>query len=176
MTILYSAAGFSRLQAYRKKGWFVDFEIAVKGGTRRFGVHRVVLCAASDMFEAMFSHDMKEAITGKLELEEIGEDTVERMLEYIYTGTMVPVVVGDSADEIADEMDGLLDLLVASGRFMLPELMSMVERALCTKKYIRLETVRHILKRAVAFNAKDLEAGCREFILRNDIILQKMGD
>ena len=38
------------------------------------------------MFDRMFQHDMKESSSRELSIEDVQKDSVEAMLEYIYTG------------------------------------------------------------------------------------------
>ena len=44
------------------------------------------MCAASDYFSAMFSHDMKEKQEGIVELQEVQYSAVKKCADFIYTG------------------------------------------------------------------------------------------
>ncbi|GFQ79619.1 TD and POZ domain-containing protein 3 [Trichonephila clavata] len=53
--------------------------------TESFPAHSAVLCARSPVFKAMFSDDMKEKIKGSVDIIDLDDDTVRRMLLYMYT-------------------------------------------------------------------------------------------
>ncbi|GFQ66651.1 TD and POZ domain-containing protein 3 [Trichonephila clavata] len=53
--------------------------------TETFPAHIVVLGAASPVFRAMFTNDMKEKSKGCVEISDLDADTVRQMLHYMYT-------------------------------------------------------------------------------------------
>ena len=53
-------------------------------GDRTFHCHRVVLCAISPYFDAMFSSGMKESVSGVVKIEGTESSVFEAILEYIY--------------------------------------------------------------------------------------------
>ena len=55
-------------------------------GKEFFKAHKDVLCAASDYFSAMFSHDMMEKEKDYIELQGISLEGFQSMLEYFYHG------------------------------------------------------------------------------------------
>jgi hypothetical protein len=55
-------------------------------GERTFPCHKVILCAMSPYFEAMFYHDMRENRDGVVKLHDIDEDIFGKILEFLYTG------------------------------------------------------------------------------------------
>jgi len=55
---------------------------------RRFPAHRAVLAAASPVFAAMLSSDMKESQAREIRIFDSDERSVQDTLEYIYTGTV----------------------------------------------------------------------------------------
>mmetsp|Transcript_32445 Transcript_32445/g.74142 ORF Transcript_32445/g.74142 Transcript_32445/m.74142 type:complete len:309 (-) Transcript_32445:336-1262(-) len=69
---------------------FTDVEVVC--GARRFRAHRAMLAAASPVFAAMLSCDMKESKEQEIMLEDTTPEAVQDTLEYIYTGK-----VGDGA-------------------------------------------------------------------------------
>ncbi|GFY51590.1 TD and POZ domain-containing protein 3 [Trichonephila inaurata madagascariensis] len=56
--------------------------------TETFPAHIVVLSAASPVFRAMFTNDMKEKSKGYVEISDLDADTVRQMLQYMYTDTL----------------------------------------------------------------------------------------
>lgn len=69
---------------FRNENQFTDVFIYVEGV--EFPCHKVVLCAASCYFKAMFSCDLKESRQGKVFIENISPWTMKRILDFIYTG------------------------------------------------------------------------------------------
>ena len=69
---------------FRSENLFTDIFIYVEGV--EFACHKVVLCAASSYFKAMFSCDLKESRLGKVFIENISPWTMKRLLDFIYTG------------------------------------------------------------------------------------------
>lgn len=63
---------------------FTDVEVIC--GETRFPVHRAVLAAASEVFAAMLDSDMKESQAREILISDADEESVQHMLEYIYTG------------------------------------------------------------------------------------------
>lgn len=164
----YSSTILSQFQAFRNEERFFDLEVSVERKTLR--VHKAVLCAASKYFQVMFTNGMKEAVESRIELGEITENTAIRIFDYIYTGEMTPIT---PSDDPAEELEQLLDLLEASTRFLLPNLKSKVEYALCDRRYIRPETVTLILETATELDAEALAQTCDEYKTRNIDIVER---
>ncbi|GBM91665.1 TD and POZ domain-containing protein 5 [Araneus ventricosus] len=55
---------------------------------KTFPAHRAILSARSPVFRNMFSHDMKEKNCGYVDITDFEDDTVHRMLQYIYTDSL----------------------------------------------------------------------------------------
>eukprot|EP00092_Neocalanus_flemingeri_P022630 GFUD01024545.1.p1 GENE.GFUD01024545.1~~GFUD01024545.1.p1 ORF type:complete len:403 (-),score=82.35 GFUD01024545.1:64-1206(-) len=98
---------------------YADFSIICEG--RIFPCHEAILRARSPVFDKMFQQEMKEKTTRMMTVEDVGTNTMDAVLEYIYTGNITKEVdneseiiyIGDKYD-----IDGLLKL-----RFQkLPEL------------------------------------------------------
>jgi BTB/POZ domain len=81
--------GFKQLLS---SGEYSDFTIVVSHKedkeSKEFAVHKCVLAAQSSVFAAIFNNDMKEKQTGKMEIDNFAADTVEGMLQFIYTGQL----------------------------------------------------------------------------------------
>lgn len=69
---------------FKNENLFTDVHIYVEGV--EFPCHKVILCAASSYFKAMFSCDLKESRHGKVYIENISPWTMKRLLDFIYTG------------------------------------------------------------------------------------------
>jgi len=65
-------------------GQFTDCVIVCQG--REFNCHKVVLAGRSPVFSAMFTHDMEEGRSGRIEIRDLDVDTMDSMLTYFYSG------------------------------------------------------------------------------------------
>mmetsp|Transcript_33799 Transcript_33799/g.61304 ORF Transcript_33799/g.61304 Transcript_33799/m.61304 type:complete len:374 (+) Transcript_33799:15-1136(+) len=87
---------------------FTDAEVIC--GDRRFSAHRAVLAAASPVFSAMLSTEMKEGQAREIVISDSDEQSVLHVLEYIYTGCVAEragcgmVVLGHKYD-----IDGIVE-------------------------------------------------------------------
>jgi len=80
----YKSEMIQNFHKFRSENLFTDIFIYVEGVV--FPCHKVVLCAASCYFKAMFSCDLKESRLGKVFIENISPWTMKRILDFIYTG------------------------------------------------------------------------------------------
>ncbi|XP_077977144.1 kelch-like protein 12 [Glandiceps talaboti] len=70
----------------RKSGTLCDVILSVEGID--FPVHRIVLAACSDYFCAMFTNEMSEKQKSSIELQGLNADTMEVLLDFVYTETV----------------------------------------------------------------------------------------
>ncbi|GFY68309.1 hypothetical protein TNIN_219481 [Trichonephila inaurata madagascariensis] len=68
----------------------------LKTETRSFPANKFILSTRSSVFKAMFTNDLREKNSECVMIEDLDDDTVQRMLQYIYTAT-VPDLQWDSA-------------------------------------------------------------------------------
>lgn len=61
-------------------------DLTIKCKSRKFAVHRVVLCEISPVFLRMLQTDMKEAKTNEVVIKDIEEEVMEEMIRFVYTG------------------------------------------------------------------------------------------
>lgn len=73
-----------------------DTTIIVK--ERTFQCHRVILCAISPYFDAMFSSGMRESVSGVVKIEGTESSIFEAILDYIYKGS--DAVTDENAEAI----------------------------------------------------------------------------
>ncbi|GBM04118.1 Speckle-type POZ protein B [Araneus ventricosus] len=66
-----------------QEGTLSDFTIRV--GDESLRVHKAVLCARSPVFKAMLTSNMKENAENVVDISDLEEDTVRRMLTFMYT-------------------------------------------------------------------------------------------
>lgn len=60
-------------------------DITLKVGEKEFCAHRVILSACSDYFCAMFTGNMEESQKSVVELQGLDSDTMEFILDFVYT-------------------------------------------------------------------------------------------
>ncbi|CAL1294596.1 unnamed protein product [Larinioides sclopetarius] len=63
-------------------------DVKLKTSTRVFNAHKIILSASSSVFKAMFSSDMKENNSNCVSIEDLSDDTINRMLVFIYTSNL----------------------------------------------------------------------------------------
>jgi len=93
---------------FRAENLFTDIFIYVEGV--EFPCHKVILCAASSYFKAMFSCDLKESRLGKVYIDNISSWTMKHLLDFIYTG------------KIEINYENVIDIFNAAAMFQLYKL------------------------------------------------------
>ncbi|GFQ99379.1 tdpoz3 [Trichonephila clavata] len=63
-------------------------DVKLRTTTQTFHTHKVILSARSSVLRAMFSTDMKEKIQEYVDVPDLENDTVRRMLQYVYTNSL----------------------------------------------------------------------------------------
>ena len=122
-------------------------------GSKEFYCHKVILAGRSTVFKAMFLNDLDESISGKVEIEDLDEDAVEEMLNYIYSGTV-------------KKFEGLADkLLTAADKYDLSELKEECELYLCEK--ISISNVCDLLIIAYLHSCTSLQSAALQFLSTN---------
>ena len=81
----HSAEILSSINNFRKQNMLCDVVLHVED--RDFPVHRVILAACSDYFAAMFTSGMSESGNEqkKIEIKGLSADTMDILLDFIYT-------------------------------------------------------------------------------------------
>lgn len=67
-------------------GKFCD--VKLKAGGRTFQFYKVLLCARSPVFCAMFENDMKEKSSNIIKIDDVEPDTLQRMLTYLHSDVL----------------------------------------------------------------------------------------
>ncbi|KAF8771292.1 Speckle-type POZ protein B like protein [Argiope bruennichi] len=73
-------------------------DVKLKTNTGTFPAHKIILSASSSVFKAMFSSDMKEKDSNCVHVEDLSDDTIHRMLIYIYTARTEDVTWESASD------------------------------------------------------------------------------
>ncbi|KAM3548897.1 hypothetical protein ARSEF4850_009152 [Beauveria asiatica] len=97
-----------------KSGEFSDLTLVC--GCKDFNVHKAVVCTQSKVLAAAIRGPFQESKTGKIVIEEYGTDTVEKMVEFLYTGDYEPQPhqAEKASDDTAPEKDMVQRMLATS--------------------------------------------------------------
>ncbi|XP_077968615.1 uncharacterized protein LOC120344071 [Styela clava] len=74
----------SSFDRFKQNGFLCDFDVEVGG--KSFRVHRTVLAASSEYFEAMFSSNLKEVHDGHVNMKDVDQDGIAQCIEFMYKG------------------------------------------------------------------------------------------
>nr|XP_039269085.1 uncharacterized protein LOC120344068 [Styela clava] len=69
---------------FKENGFLCDYSVNV--GSKSFRVHRTVLAASSEYFEAMFSSNLKEVHDGHVNMKDVDQDGIAQCIEFMYKG------------------------------------------------------------------------------------------
>jgi hypothetical protein len=103
------------------------------GNTDCIYAHKVVLCAQSEYFSAMFGGGMRESGAAEVTINETRFHVFLSMLEFLYTGQIHDTDVTDLHPDLA------VELLAAANEYSLKRLKACCEVAL--SKQIEIDTV-----------------------------------
>jgi len=132
-------------------GKFADCCITCEG--RTFKCHKNILAGRSSVFDAMFTHDMEENRSSKVDIQDLDGETVHDMIVYIYSGKV---------EKIDDKATGLLS---AAEKYDLKELKQMCEESLCTN--INTDNVLDMLVLSDLHGAASVRTLSLKFIVEN---------
>ncbi|XP_061387719.1 protein roadkill-like [Musca vetustissima] len=139
--------GFANIFASKE---FSDVTLVTEDKTE-FQVHKVVLCARSKVFAAMFRNDLREKLTGSITIDDMDSYVLKELLNYIYT------------DVIPKEMAA--DLFVAANKYALDDLQEMCEDFLI--EAMSVDTVADILLLGDRHSSEHLKLMAVQFAIEN---------
>ena len=149
---------WDNLFKFKNETLFTDICIYVDGV--EFKCHKVILCAASSYFRAMFSCDLKESRLGKVYIENISPWTMKRLLDFIYTS------------KIEINHDTVIDIFNAAIMF---NLYNLVEK--CTiyiEEHIDITNCIDLYLFAELYNIEKLKEATFNFILENFMYIYEL--
>jgi len=112
----YPSVLLSGLQDLRTDKSLCDVTLCV--ATRKYAAHKVILCAASSYFKAMFTGSLSERDKQEVEIHDMSAHIFETLLDFIYTGR-VCVTVSHCQDLLsAADLMGLSDVIEGCCLFM----------------------------------------------------------
>ncbi|GFX38473.1 TD and POZ domain-containing protein 4 [Trichonephila clavipes] len=142
----------ANLESSYEENLLCDVELKTK--TRTFPAHKYVLSARSPVFKAMFTNDMRERNSECVNIEDMSDDTINRMLVYIYTA-----IVKDLKWESASQ------LYVAANRYEILSLKSKCSSFL--KNNLSPNNACELLILSDMHQDEGLKSDVKEFILKS---------
>ncbi|KAJ8673316.1 hypothetical protein QAD02_004578 [Eretmocerus hayati] len=131
-----------------EKHKFSDVTLKVEG--KELLVHKSIVASGSPVFEAMFTHPMKESEENSVEIPDITFNVMKELLRFIYAARV------KNLDEVAD------GLLVAAEKYSIENLKMICENHLSDK--LSVENVMQFVDLANVHNASFLKKKCMGFI------------
>ena len=163
------------------------FDVTLVAGEKEFRAHKVVISARSPIFAKMFSHDMKEKSTNKIEIEDIEAEILQKMLLNIYSGDTP--LLNSAADQLivaklrgkdeseavspppADPCEEAKKLLYAADKYQIEGLVKCCEKFL--SEHLTVDNVAETVLLADKHNAAQLRKSCSVFIANHQSAVSK---
>ncbi|CAL1275156.1 unnamed protein product [Larinioides sclopetarius] len=141
------------LKSMYSNAMFCDVEL--RTSTKTFPAHRAILIARSSVFRIMFSSDMKEKHSGHVDITDLEDETVHRMLMYIYLESL-----GDL------QMESASKLYTAADKYDIPSLKHKCSSFL--KHNMNPNTVCDVLVLADMHQDNFLKSAAQDYIMKHD--------
>ncbi|GFQ71295.1 tdpoz2 [Trichonephila clavata] len=126
----------------------------LKTKTGLFNAHKFILGARSPVFKAMFTTDMREKNNECVTIEDLDDDTVQRMLLYIYTATLQDL-----------QWDNACNLYVAADKYEILSLKN--ECSFFLKDNLSEDNCCDLLILADTHQDEDLKSAVHDYILNH---------
>ena len=145
-------------------------------------VHKIFLVAVSKFCEKQFLGEWGRTLERDpiITVKGISFSALSAMIDFAYTGEFVAPVVNDPTDrdEIANALDEVLDLLDSTDMWLLTRLHDLAQDFLLTpgvsEKYISVDNVSGVKKRAEESGATRVVSHCEELIRLNSQIVSSL--
>ena len=131
-------------------------DMIIKVDSQELHAHKNILVARSSVFSAMFSHDLKEAVEGRIEISDVEVEPFKEMLKFMYTGKAPSLKRPDWCSVWGEA------LLAVAEKYDLQRLKAMCEVELASS--IRVENAAHLLLVAESHSAKYLKKNASSFM------------
>jgi len=128
-------------------------DVSVKCGEKMFNCHQNIVASRSQVFKMMFESNMKEKLTGSVEVKNMDHRVFEDMLKYIYSG---------QAPNIDDHTE---ELFAAADQYQLEKLKEMCELKLCLK--LEVPNCIDLLVLGHLYHASTLKTAALKFVSKN---------
>jgi len=96
-------------------------DVIIRCGEKLYDCHKIILTSRSPVFKTMLEAEMKEKMTGKVEIKNMDPEVLEDLLKYIYSG------LAPNIDEHPHE------LFAAADQYQLDKLKELCELKLCSR-------------------------------------------
>ncbi|GBM03246.1 Speckle-type POZ protein [Araneus ventricosus] len=130
-------------------------DVKLKTKTKSFPAHKNVLCARSDVFKAMITRNIKEKNADCIQVEDLENDTVEKLLLFLYSDNL----------EIS-QWKSSSQLYYAAAKYQIGKLKAMCSSYLA--KYITISNVSELLVLADTHKDSNLKKVAEDFILKHE--------
>ena len=118
-----------------------------------FDCHKVILASRSQVFKTMLEADMKEKMSGEIEIKNMDHEVLDDLLKYIYSG-VAPNIEAHSQK-----------LFAAADQYQLEKLKELCELKLCSR--FDVSNCIDLLIFGDLYNAQKLKTSALEFVSRN---------
>jgi hypothetical protein len=168
-----SKTAFNYVRELWKRDFLTDVKFEAEG--RSMPAHKVILASRSSYCEAQFNGAWalvsESNVTSEVvRLEDMTYATLGILIEFCYHdyhdwAEGMRVTPDDNLPTIADKLDGLLDVLVAADRWLMPDLHEEAQYQVIMgiKYFVRPDNVEHVQKVAREANATKLRNYCEQY-------------
>ncbi|GBN74160.1 Speckle-type POZ protein [Araneus ventricosus] len=130
-------------------------DVEVKTETKSFPAHKIVLCARSPVFKAMFTNDMKEKNTDCIRVDDLEDDIVQQLLFFLYS---------DSIENL--QWESATQLYYAADKYQIGKLKEVCSSFLVGN--LTTTNAGELLLLADTHNDNDLKKSVEDFILEHE--------
>ncbi|GFW62712.1 TD and POZ domain-containing protein 3 [Trichonephila clavipes] len=142
------------LESSYEENLLCDTKLKTKTGS--FPAHKNILSARSPVFKAMFTNDMREKNSECVDIEDFDNDTVQRLLLYIYTATLQDL-----------RWDSACNLYASADKYEILSLKS--ECSSFLKDNLSRDNCCNLLILADKHQDHDLKSVVQDYILNHDV-------
>ena len=161
----------SEIRELRDKNQLID--VIFEAEEQKKPAHRIFLAVASDYCRAQFSgawgHHLDCGST--IEVKDMSFKTLSTLIDHAYSGHFEPPQISYSMnkDEIADTLDDLLAIMIASDRWLMSSLHEQVDEYITRmgSLFVRPDNVGLVMEIAAEANSRKLLQRCQKFREKN---------
>lgn len=139
---------------------FSDVKLVTACG-KELKAHKVFLASKSEIFAAMFTHDVLENKSNIVNIPDVDHEILKEMLRYIYTGQV------ENMENVA------IDLFIAADKYDIQDLKSMCEKHIANS--LTVENAIQIFDLADKYNAEQLKNQAIYFVKSNSAKITETG-
>ncbi|KAH7716961.1 BTB/POZ domain-containing protein [Aphelenchoides avenae] len=142
-------------------------DCSLKVGNKQISAHRCVIAQHSDVFRSMFEQKCTlEAQCGVVDITDARPETVQGMVQYMYTGEVAP--------HLLQEMEDVLDLLAVADKYAVIPLKEYCERNLIPS--MNAKRVPYMVLYADTYSANILKKACIRYLANNQTDVLKTAE